>query len=677
MHQRISRPFSRTLASQPEYSRFLSSPSTTQAQPVPDRPSAETDLENKKSHIRSNFADIPVRTLNPLVPDPLSQSPLLPSFRYEVIQQSSQTLKPTNALTTDQTTQEQSIQVQPKQETVPQAKPENDSPKEGLSFPKMQNTRPQKSFSDTQQHVLPIQRLPSQLNNKYGKEPLLNLKPIDLINPKNEGWNVFLTQSYFKQYLKIEDKDEAKQSSFMILLYQRTKHIFATFGTKFTKKQALLAEKIWKDLEAEYSQVLGGGSISPYDKQHLVEDPKNDVFTPTDDDLQQDPFGQVAPLFEFGKPSPGQIQQGNLGDCYLLAAMSSVAATNPDHFFSHMKDNFDGTVTVRLYEDVNKPKNFVVKKSVVKDKYAKGSLWVKLYEKAYVAAGYTGKLGVQQGPKTYDSISGGDGDVALMHLTGKATGTFVIGHGKKQFTELAKEATDKERLLIEKELRELADKLPKNKKDENLQKEDKNTQQLQERFDVLMKRLKKTQQVIGQVEETLTLNYVSQQRIQKMLESMDVDPGLKKAILQIANNLPGELGTGIYGSDEINLYQAVRQACDAGQAVTINTKQAIEDKENVAELEKGLAGEAKVSGLASAHAYSVLDYKPKVYKLGQTISLRLRNPWGEYVRKYQKDYQGKTKGVAEQGSGDFGDGSFWIDIADVTAFFDTLTYTKA
>jgi len=44
------------------------------------------------------------------------------------------------------------------------------------------------------------------------------------------------------------------------------------------------------------------------------------------------------------------VRQGYIGDCYLAAALASVAGTRPDAVKSAIKDNGDGTYTVRFYE---------------------------------------------------------------------------------------------------------------------------------------------------------------------------------------------------------------------------------------------------------------------------------------------------------------------------------------
>ncbi|NTY02530.1 C2 family cysteine protease [Deinococcus sp. JMULE3] len=46
--------------------------------------------------------------------------------------------------------------------------------------------------------------------------------------------------------------------------------------------------------------------------------------------------------------TPGDIMQGSLGDCYLLAGMAAVAKTNPEMIKQMITQNKDGSITVRF-----------------------------------------------------------------------------------------------------------------------------------------------------------------------------------------------------------------------------------------------------------------------------------------------------------------------------------------
>ncbi|NJO40795.1 MAG: hypothetical protein HC865_09080 [Cyanobacteria bacterium RU_5_0] len=94
------------------------------------------------------------------------------------------------------------------------------------------------------------------------------------------------------------------------------------------------------------------------------------------------------PLFP-EDPTPEQVLQGELGDCYLMAALASITQANPDFPKEMMLDNNNGTVTVRLYEISHAGffKPFKATKRLIrvnksaphkqgKDVYAREYLWV-------------------------------------------------------------------------------------------------------------------------------------------------------------------------------------------------------------------------------------------------------------------------------------------------------------
>jgi hypothetical protein len=58
-------------------------------------------------------------------------------------------------------------------------------------------------------------------------------------------------------------------------------------------------------------------------------------------------FGDV-PLFGPGGPTAGDVNQGSLGDCWLLAALASVADGDPDRIATMITDDGDGTYTVTI-----------------------------------------------------------------------------------------------------------------------------------------------------------------------------------------------------------------------------------------------------------------------------------------------------------------------------------------
>lgn len=105
------------------------------------------------------------------------------------------------------------------------------------------------------------------------------------------------------------------------------------------------------------------------------------------------------PLFPHD-PSIADIRQGNIGNCYMAAAIAGAVRKNPDVIKEMMHDNGDGTVTVRFfrrvplkgYPEVQETKEMepfyvTVDKSAPAGMGALNSLWVSMIEKAAVVAG--------------------------------------------------------------------------------------------------------------------------------------------------------------------------------------------------------------------------------------------------------------------------------------------------
>jgi hypothetical protein len=129
------------------------------------------------------------------------------------------------------------------------------------------------------------------------------------------------------------------------------------------------------------------------------------------------------------------IDQGDTGDCYFLAALAEVALRSPNTIRNMFVDNGDGTYTVRFYNknrldcvtvDKNLPANddheFAFANTGHEIGDANNKLWVALAEKAWVqlnASGWSGHGNVA----SYASISGGCGSDALMAIMGGTRGS--------------------------------------------------------------------------------------------------------------------------------------------------------------------------------------------------------------------------------------------------------------
>jgi hypothetical protein len=129
------------------------------------------------------------------------------------------------------------------------------------------------------------------------------------------------------------------------------------------------------------------------------------------------------------------VNQGNLGDCYLLASLAGTAYRTPSTIQNTFTDNGDGTFTVRFLR--NGVANYVTV-----DRYlpttASGSfyyanrdrgllynntgneLWVALAERAYAQINESGWIG-QDNTNSYAGIAGGWPDTTVQQITGRNT----------------------------------------------------------------------------------------------------------------------------------------------------------------------------------------------------------------------------------------------------------------
>jgi Calpain family cysteine protease/Bacterial pre-peptidase C-terminal domain len=135
-------------------------------------------------------------------------------------------------------------------------------------------------------------------------------------------------------------------------------------------------------------------------------------------------------LFQNGI-SVADINQGGLGDCYLLATLGAYASDRPSAIQNMFTDNGDGTFTVRLF-------NRGVADYVTVDRYlptsangnaiyagwnggsyseSNNELWVALAEKAYAQINQSGWIG-QDNTNSYAGIEGGWMAPVMHQITG-------------------------------------------------------------------------------------------------------------------------------------------------------------------------------------------------------------------------------------------------------------------
>ncbi len=151
-------------------------------------------------------------------------------------------------------------------------------------------------------------------------------------------------------------------------------------------------------------------------------------------------------LFSSSGASYTDEQQGNLGDCYLLSALGSIADSSTTAISNMFINNGDGTWTVRFY--YNGTADYVTVNSqlpvdssgdLIYQGYGNSSasssnvLWLALLEKAYAQWNETGKTGRDTAANTYASIEGGwMSDVYAQTLGYSATDYYTSSSSAKQ-----------------------------------------------------------------------------------------------------------------------------------------------------------------------------------------------------------------------------------------------------
>jgi hypothetical protein len=152
-----------------------------------------------------------------------------------------------------------------------------------------------------------------------------------------------------------------------------------------------------------------------------------------------------VPLFDDGAPSYLDVEQGQVGDCWLLASLAAAAARDPQIITSMFR--YDGTTvdngatvglyTVRFYNtsgsaftvnvDTELPWGGAWYDNLTSDMGTQ-SLWVALAEKAYAEANALGYVTTNSvGVDAYAAMNNGDPTWALSAITGKPASNFAVG----------------------------------------------------------------------------------------------------------------------------------------------------------------------------------------------------------------------------------------------------------
>ena len=363
-------------------------------------------------------------------------------------------------------------------------------------------------------------------------------------------------------------------------------------------------------------------------------------------------------------PAPEHVQQSNLGDCYLQAALASLSDRNPKYLKNIMEDDGE-SVTVRLFKvQENKfgipqftPKAIRVEKSVPIDTsgdflYNRGCLWVKMIQKAYVVGGFAGRQDKENQNQTpqYNNIAGGSSYHALQVLMGQRSENITLGRQTKDTNIFGAMAVIKQ-AFKNNELNE-------------------NSPLIQYIYNQLDQQVFQIQKSYGSVAVQITLEDINQAFISK---GNNQENNKKEKILgELEQYCPGKLGTGKYSQKQLETFSQIKQALSERKPVTAGTHDYIKQTKDGF---TGLAGEQKADGLVGNHAYSILNTctsnridQPEPKEDGKYKLIQIRNPWAKYSFRYESDNNG---GFVRKEKEDQ-QGKSWLDLSELTKFFTNV-----
>lgn len=468
------------------------------------------------------------------------------------------------------------------------------------------------------------------------------------------------------------------------------------------KDSKFFLQKIEKKKDAEK------GDLDEFEVKHEllpIDDPKlvktSQSFTKTNDKL-------------FPKEiSVRDIKQGAIGDCYLIAGIYSITAKDPNAIYNMIKDNEDGTVTVKMF-DVNnntlklEPKFITFEKSTLNsNEKAEDTLWVQMLEKAYA---------IHKG--SYESIGkGGHSNEVFEAFTGisstkkdiKLSDLINLKSDISPRYSVPQENKQKIKEIIEKNLGQELN-------EEQLKCLDKMTngscKKPEEVKNLLHKGIGLPESKLVEKNEILKLatndeylpflNFVSTSTLYEEMKTIKSPTfeDAKKVIDELKNKFKGieefqgysvssfinKLETyakenfingDAYNKSEETIFNEIKKSLDSDKFVAIGTKKNIGKSQG-----KGHSGgESMVDGLAGQHAYSVLD----TVEMNGKKFVKIGNPWGnEFSRDYvmkdgklvsrefnKRDYSYLPSSDKKKGAGIEVNES-WIELKDLTLTFENI-----
>ena len=398
------------------------------------------------------------------------------------------------------------------------------------------------------------------------------------------------------------------------------------------------------------------------------------------------------PLFA-KEPTVDDIEQRLLGDCYLQAALISMVQQDPQAIKRCMRDNGNGTVTVRFFkkdapEQPLIPKYVTVTKTVPKslgmDTFSANNLWVQMIEKAYVASGlHKNTARPVDTQRTYSEIEGGQSHLFLTTLTGKehtrrdlpqatidnVSDFLPSANFQNQLTQ--DENIDvKAKILsfhgiLDYYIRDLCFKQTPSEyiaDSKHVSIEDIECI-LEHTFSENTWIPKDCKTMFDSLQVTKEFLSDYKRRLINLLENYESDTGLQ---LEHAGIME-QNGQGVYSKSMLTLYDDIQDALKKGSTLCCGTRK-------LSDNQSGLNGESEANGMVGGHAYTILGCEEHD---GHKF-IRMRNPWNTGVKEYVKitEPDGTVHFTSSKRKNLFSKdtGTFLLDLADFKNTVDTLYY---
>ena len=243
--------------------------------------------------------------------------------------------------------------------------------------------------------------------------------------------------SYVKAQMKLLQELTEKLNQILLTSPVFRERQFAAVLLQYLSEEQngeLVKQKGDAEYRAEDRNYVGMNKVRE-DEKTLDKQGKPKKYIETFESVRDEPLFAHDPVLK-------DLEQGYIGNCYFIASLASLVARDPGAIKRMMKDNGDGTVTVRFYDksvdDIGMsgtPEGIcvTVDKTIpirtwqdtkfCYTPYSRGALWVKMMEKAYAAVRVksSGEIVVRRkgAPIDYMNIKSGLANVAMMHLTGE------------------------------------------------------------------------------------------------------------------------------------------------------------------------------------------------------------------------------------------------------------------